>query len=68
MSNPYMSACLCVYTCACLSMYVLLVCGVCVSPFLGIFDSVNQGLNIIDHIDKNLTLEGLAIIHGKNKK
>lgn len=47
MSSPYMSACLCVYTCACLSMYVLLVCGVCVSPFLGIFDSVNQGLNIV---------------------
>lgn len=49
MSNPYMSACLCVYTYACLSMYVMLVCGmcVCVSPFLGIFDSVNQGLNIV---------------------
>ena len=34
----------------------------------GFAELVNQGLNIIDHIDKNLTLEGLAIIHGKNKK
>ncbi len=34
----------------------------------GFAELVNQGLNIIDHIDKNLTLEGLAIIYKKNKK
>lgn len=34
----------------------------------GFSELVNQGLYIIDYIDKNLTLEGLAIIYGKNKK
>ena len=34
----------------------------------GFAELVNQGINIIDHIDKNLTLEGLAIIYKKNKK
>ena len=34
----------------------------------GFAELVNQGLNIIDHIDKNLTLEGLAIIYKKNKR
>ena len=34
----------------------------------GFSELVNQGLNIIDHIDKNLTLHGLEIIYNKNKK
>ena len=34
----------------------------------GFAELVNRGINIIDHIDKNLTLEGLAIIDKKNKK
>ncbi|MBO4235277.1 MAG: type III pantothenate kinase [Firmicutes bacterium] len=34
----------------------------------GFADLVNSGLEIIDHIEKNLTLEGLAIIYKKNKK
>ena len=34
----------------------------------GFAELVNKGLDIIDYIDKNLTLEGLAIIYKKNKK
>ena len=34
----------------------------------GFAELVNQGLNIIDHIEKNLTLEGLALIYKKNRK
>lgn len=34
----------------------------------GFAELVNQGIGIIDYIDKNLTLEGLAIIYKKNKR
>ena len=34
----------------------------------GFAELVNQGIGIIDHIEKNLTLEGLAIIYKKNKR
>ena len=34
----------------------------------GFAELVKQGTSIIDHIEKNLTLEGLAIIYKKNKR
>lgn len=34
----------------------------------GFAELINQGTDFIDYIDKNLTLDGLAIIYKKNKK